>query len=92
MSYIQQLTDYLIPPHSSRIPLSLNNAYVTLAPSLFLLLMASLARTAGTWTFRMGLLPIAVATTLRVYFGYFTDSPYYVGGNHGLGEHSSFSM
>lgn len=83
---LHDLLNYLVPPHASRIPLALSNAYVLLLPSLLLLLMASLARVRDTWPLRMGLLPLTMTVTLRVYFGYYCDDPELVGANHGLGE------
>lgn len=73
-------------PMIPKTPLAPSSAYVLLLPSLLLLFMASLARMRGMWPLRMGLLPLALAVTLRVYLGYYCENPELVGANHGLGE------
>lgn len=73
-------------------PLAPSSAYVLLLSSILLLVMASLARMRGMWPLRTGLLPLALAVTLRVYLGYYCNGPELVKANHGLGESLELSI
>lgn len=77
---------YLVPPHDEREAINTSNALGSALPILSLFLMAGLARRRGTWLIRLALLPVALALTLRVSFGYFINGGYFYAFNHGRGE------
>lgn len=80
---------YLLPKYATRIPYTNETALYLVLPIVILVVMAGLARTPSTSTLRLALLPLAVAATLRMCFGYFYDGPENDGLNHGL--RTSFS-
>ncbi|KAF8312205.1 hypothetical protein DL93DRAFT_2098346 [Clavulina sp. PMI_390] len=82
---ISSVAGFLVPPHSQRIPITPQNLYVYVVPHVPVLIMAGLARTRGTWLIRLAFLPFAIAVILRYSFGYYFDSEYLHGLNHGLG-------
>ena len=83
---LQKVARYLIPPHHERTPYNRSNVLYSGLPFLAVFLMAGLARRRGTWLIRLALLPVALALTLRIFFGYFMHGQYFHGINHGYGK------
>src|ERR1700733_7404448 len=70
---LQKVARYLVPPHHERTPYNGSNVLYSGLPLLAIFLMAGLARRRGTWLIRLALLPVTLALTLRIFFGYFMD-------------------